>query len=336
LPVDDSLFREAGARIDRVDEVLILSHHRPDGDAIGSTVAARAVLRQRGKRVPAFLLDPVPQRYRKLVGNGPIEVWDPAVHGTHLERAQAVLVLDTASWLQLEAVQDPLRRVEDRVIVVDHHQTQDGLGGLQLIDRTAAATGLLLYEWFCALAWPMPRIAQDGLFAALATDTGWFRFSNADARAMRAAAELVQAGVASHEVYEAIYWSESAARIALTTRALDSLRLYANDRLAVMQLDQACFRDCHAERSDSEDLINEPMRIGSVLVSVFLVEQPDGRVRVSLRSKGQVDVAGLAARWGGGGHARAAGYRADGPMAAANAAIVDILGETLAQLAPEP
>jgi len=330
LSVDEGLFRQAGALIDRANDVLILSHHRPDGDAIGSMMAVGATLRRRGKRVGAVSLDPIPQRYAGLVGDEPIELWDPAVHAEQADRADAILVLDTASWSQLEAARDPLLRARGRVVVVDHHQTRDEVGGVSLIDATAAATGLLVYEWFRALDWPLPRVALDGLFAALATDTGWFRFSNTDARAMGVAAELIRAGVEGHRLYEAIYWSDSVARVRLQTRALAGLELHAGGRLAVMRLDQACFEACQASPADSEDLINEPMRIGSVHVSVLLIEPPEGDIRVSLRSKGQVDVAALAGALGGGGHTRAAGLRLPGPMVDAHAKILGILREALA------
>ena len=326
MPIDDALFRQAADLVDRADDVAIVSHQHPDGDAIGSTVAVRDVLRRRGKRVEAFLLDPVPKRYASLVADDPVEVWDQAAHADLIDRAGCVVVLDTASWSQLEAVEAPLRRVEDRLIVIDHHQTSDEMGGVHLIDSTAAAAGLIVHEWFRSADWPLSRTSREALFAALATDTGWFRFSNADARALSVAAELVEAGVEAYSIYETIYWSESTAKLALTARALSTLTLHLDGRVAVMQLDNGSFQACGADRSDTEDLINEPMRIGSVFVSVLLVEQPDGQVRVGLRSKGQVDVAAVAGSRGGGGHLRAAGARLGGPMADAASEILGLLG----------
>lgn len=333
LAIEVGRFQEAGEKIDAAESVLIVSHRRPDGDAIGSTLAVSEVLRLRGKRVVATLLDPTPLRYLPLTARQPIEEWDQAKHADKIEEFDVVIVLDTASWSQLDLVKDALSRVSDRLIVVDHHQTRDGIGGIHLIDRTAAATGLLVYEWFKILGWSVPRSAMDGLFAAIATDTGWFRFSNADERAFRAASEMVQAGVASHEMYETIYWSESVARVRLMSRALASLEFHSDGRLAVMALDQECFESCGAQPSDSEDLINEPMRIGSVLVSILLIEQPDGQVRMSLRSKGQVNVAEVAAGLGGGGHARAAGAQVPGPVSDARIRMTEVLGEALGRVA---
>jgi phosphoesterase RecJ-like protein len=329
LSVDTELCEAAGVLLDRAERIAIVSHHRPDGDAIGATEAVRAGLRERGKHVDAYVLDPVPQRYQGLTADDPIDVWSPVKGGEAFRRAGAIVVLDTASWSQLEAVQEQLRRAKDRTVVVDHHQSPEDIGAVQLVDSTAAATGLLVYEWFRALGWFLPPVALRGVFAAIATDTGWFRFSNTDARALRVAADLVADGIESHRLYEAIYWSESASRVALMARALGTLELHQRGRIATMRLDQATFRACGAQASDSEDLINEPMRIGSVWVSCLLIEQPDGSVRVSLRSKGQVDVAAVASGLGGGGHVRAAGLRLPGPTQMALEKILRILRGTL-------
>jgi phosphoesterase RecJ-like protein len=329
LAIDPELFRTAGRIIDEAGEVMVVSHRRPDGDAIGSTVGVLATLKQRGRRAWGLLLDPVPARYRSLCANGPIEVWSPAFDARRIEQADVVLVLDTSCWEQLDAVQDLLRRRTGRMVVVDHHETHNGIGAVHLIDPGAAAAGLILYEWFRYLEWPMPPVALHALFAAIATDTGWFRFSNTDVRALQAAAELVRAGVEPNRCYEAIYWSDTPARLALMAKALQGMTLHENGRLAVMQIDRATIAACGAGPSDTEDLINEPMRIGSVIVSALLVEDSAGRVRVSLRSKGQINVAALAATLGGGGHARAAGIRLDGPMTRACQQMVELLSNAI-------
>jgi len=318
--------------IDRADEVLVVSHRRPDGDAIGSTVAVLATLEGRGNRAWGLLLDPVPMRYRSLIANGriEIEIWSQGFDPGRIDRAGAIVLLDASSWEQLDVVREPLSRAADRLVVVDHHETHDGLSPVELIDPTAAATGLIIYEWFKFLKLDFPPVAREAIFAALATDTGWFRFSNTDARALRAAAELVQMGVEVHRCYEAIYWSESPARLALMAKALAGMTLHLDGRLAVMQIDQACLSECQAGQSDTEDLINEPMRIASVAVSALLVEEPTGRIRVSLRSKRGLNDATVAKLWAGGGHARAAGGHLPGPLEAAYQQVLRLLSEALA------
>ncbi len=325
VPIEDRMFELAGGIVDRATNVVVLSHHRPDGDAIGSTLAVHSVLAGRGKRVTSLLLDSIPNRYRQLAEGIDLQAWNGDEHRAVLAETEVIIVLDTSSWPQLEAVTETLRQASERVIVVDHHQTADDVGKVRLIDPTAAAAGLILYEWWRTLGWDIPQAAAEGLFAAIATDTGWFRFSNADARALRAAAELVEAGAEPYRLYESIYWSETRGRIALMARALESMDLHADGRLAVMAISRDDFAACGADPSESEDLINEPMRIGSVIVSVLLVEQPEGPVRVSLRSKGQVNVADVAAGLGGGGHARAAGARMDAPLGRAREEIVRVL-----------
>lgn len=318
--------------LDAAERVAIVSHHRPDGDAIGSTVALLDALELRGKAVSAFLLDPLPVRYRKLVeGNGLAE-WQPERDAAALQNADVIVVLDTSSWPQLQAVESQLRAADDRLIVVDHHVTHEEIGRIRLTDSTASATGMIVYDWLITIGWPLTDRGRDGLFAAVATDTGWFRFANTDARSLRLASDLAEAGVEVYQLYEDIYWSESVARIALTARVLAGLELRCDQRLAIMQLSRADFAACDAEPSDSENLINEPMRIGSVAVSVLLVEQDDGHVRVSLRSKGQVDVARVAASLGGGGHTRAAGASLEVGLSEARSKIVEILDSAVTGL----
>ncbi len=311
--------------LDAADRIAIVSHHRPDGDAIGSSVALLDALAGRGKTARAFVLDPLPVRYRRLVEGDELVLWDADTHAATLAEADAIVVLDTSSWVQLQAVEAHLKEAADRLIIVDHHVTREQIGRLRLTDPTAAAAGLILHDWLTEIGWSLSPRGRAGLFAAVATDTGWFRFANTDARVLRLAAELTEQGVQPHQLYEDIYWSESVARIALAAHVLAGLDLRCDHRLAIMELSQDAFAQCNAEPSDSENLINEPMRIGSVVVSVLLVEQPDGQVRVSLRSKGRVDVAEVAASLGGGGHTRAAGASLSGPMSDARSKIVEIL-----------
>jgi phosphoesterase RecJ-like protein len=153
------------------------------------------------------------------------------------------------------------------------------------------------------------------LFIGIATDTGWFRFSNTDARTLERCAELLRGGIAPSDLYDRIFNSERPGKIKLLSAALGSLELLEGERIAVMQLTLADLARSGADPGDTEGAINEPMRIASVEASVLLVEQREGGVRVSLRSRARLDVASIAASLGGGGHARAAGARMSGTLA---------------------
>jgi phosphoesterase RecJ-like protein len=227
----------------------------------------------------------------------------------------AVIVVDTSAWSQLE----PIRAYLDaapRTLVIDHHATGDALGtrpgDLRLHDESASATCLILAEWAQAVGIRASPALARALFVGIATDCGWFRFSNTDARTLRAAAGLMDHGVAASELHAQIYQQDAPEKLRLIGRMLGSLELHAGGKLAVMSLRRADFEATGATAAMTEDLVNEAGRLGCTEATLLLIEQPDGIIRANLRSKTALDVAALAARFGGGGHSRAAGTRLKG------------------------
>ena len=168
---------------------------------------------------------------------------------------------------------------------------------------------MLIYDLFRKAGAPMTRQAAEGIFASIVSDTGWFRFSNTDARTLQAAARLLGRGVHPDELYQTYYMSDKPARSRLLGAVLSQLELHAEDRVAVLCVTPDLLERCGAARSDAEDLVNEPMRIGMVEASVLLSSLDAGVIKVSLRSKRVVNCASLTAELGGGGHERAAGVR---------------------------
>jgi phosphoesterase RecJ-like protein len=195
-------------------------------------------------------------------------------------------------------------------IVIDHHLTQEDWSDLRLVDTSAAAAGEVVYDVLRRWNVSIDRGIADALYLAIITDTGWFQFSNTHPRTLRLGADLMEVGVHTDLMYQALYQNERAARVRLQTRAMQSLELLAEERLAVMTLTKADFAQTGAALPDTENLINTPLQIAQVEVSILFTDPPsDGPIRVSLRSKGQVDVARFAEEFGGGGHARAAGLK---------------------------
>lgn len=297
---------------------LLVSHRRPDGDALGSLAAMSLALRQRGHGPTALLFEPLPRRYAFLEPLADWRLWDEQA-STLAGAADGVVILDTCSLSQLEPIADFLA-CAPRTLVVDHHATRDPLGlrdgDLLLIDEAAGANCLILAEWFAAAGIRLePRLAL-ALLTGIATDCGWFRFSNTDARMLRAAAELVAAGAEPARLYAHLYQQEPLARLKLVARVLDSLTLFARGRLAVMTLRPADFDAAGADPSMTEDLVNEAGRLAGAEATILFTEE-EGVIRVNLRSRQvdesePLDVAQIARRYGGGGHARAAGARVRG------------------------
>ncbi len=293
---------------------LLFSHRRPDGDALGALAALALVLEQRGLRPAAVLYEPLPARYDLLASAVDWQQW-PAREAALRAEADALIVLDTSSYQQLEPVAEYVRS-GPRTLVIDHHVTGDDVGtrpeDLRVCDPSAGAVCLLLAEMVEGWGVQVSPPVATALFVGLAMDTGWFRFSNVDARLLNAAARMVAAGAVANESYRALHEREPAAKLRLVGRMLERMELEAGGRLVVLKLRQADFDAVGADRTMTEDLVNEAGRLAGVEAMILFTEEPDGSVRVNLRSKETLDVAALAGRFNGGGHQRAAGARPAG------------------------
>ncbi len=318
-------FRQAGDTVAAWRRPLLISHTRPDGDALGCLVAMRSILRLAGATPTAITLDPVPPKYSLFCEGEPLAVWGDGVAPADLARVDGVLIMDACTYDQLESISDWLRRAQCPKVVVDHHVTRDPLADMYLIDDSVGAACEILYEWADACKWEIDAVARQALFVGMATDTGWFRFANTGARSMEIAAELIRRGVVPDVLYRRIYESDSVARVRLFGAALESMELFHDDRLALMTLSQELFTRTGATRADTEDIVNAALRVATVEVAVLITESTDGVVKLSFRSKGHVDVAELAGRFGGGGHTRAAGARVKMPLARIKCEVIETI-----------
>lgn len=319
------LLMKAGELLRHWPRTLVLTHDRADGDAIGSVVAMKRVIEQSGREARACLFQDPPDRYRFICEPAGVTRWPSRAEELN-GRFDGVLIVDTCAWKQLEPAAGFLRQTPLPKIVVDHHQTSDDLtaasSDLVLVsDPTSSSACGLVYEWCRQAGWELDEVARQALFAGVATDTGWFRFPSVDRRTLQIAAELIETGVRPDVMYSRLFEGYRAARLRLLGEALNTLELHDGGSMAVMTLTRAMFLLCDAQQGDSEDMVNEPLKIGSVMLSVLLSDVDGaGVVRVNLRSRspeisGQdVDVSAIAAQLGGGGHRRAAGARVAGTL----------------------
>ena len=300
---------------------LLISHTNPDGDALGSLIAMRSLLSRQGMEPLAVLFDAWPDRYAFLRRYGSMSTLGDSLTGSDLDDRDGVLILDTCAYSQLRPIADWLRKATIPKLAVDHHITRDELGAYYLIDESAAANCLVLYEWARVVDWEIDRRTAEALFVGIAMDTGWFRHSNTDRRALAVAAELTARGARPSQLHESLFHHETPGRVRLLGAAIDSMELLANGRLAVMTLTPEVFAKTGAKPLDTEDIVNEPLRIDPVAVSILLVDRGDGVIRSSFRSKPphsegdpDIDAAAIAQTFGGGGHRRAAGARISGTL----------------------
>lgn len=297
----------------RHERPLLMTHVRPDADGMGAQLALYDALTALGKRPRVAIASKLMARYEFLdPQRAIIEDFKPAAFTDR----DCVVVLDTGTWNQLGDFGDWLRKSPLPRAVVDHHRTQDDLGGLQLVDTTAEAAGRLAYELIGALGAPLSATAAQHLFMAVATDTGWFRHPNATAETFRLCGELVAAGANPTVLYERLYEAATLARFKLTAVALERLSVRAGGKIAYTEITLADYDKTGSAPGDTEDLINYPRSVEGVDLALVFIEQPGGGTKVSFRSRA-ADVSRLAEKFGGGGHKLASGARVNKPLAAA-------------------
>ncbi|HEY3787544.1 MAG TPA: bifunctional oligoribonuclease/PAP phosphatase NrnA [Urbifossiella sp.] len=293
---------------------LLMTHIRPDADGLGSQLALHDALLRIGKQPRIAIASKMPPRYDFLdPGRKLIEDFRPASISNFADR-DCVVVLDTGTWNQLGEFGDYLKSHSIPRAVVDHHRTQDDLGGERFVDISSESCGRLAYEITRALGvTPSPRAANH-LFMAVATDTGWFRHPNATPATFSLAAELVALGANPTNLYEKLYEAAPLARLKLTGVAIDRLKLRLGGKIAYTEILLADYATTGAVPGDTEDLINFPRSVEGVEAALVFIEQPGGGTKISFRSK-ELDVSKLAERFGGGGHKLASGARTDKPLA---------------------
>ena len=338
-------FQHAGRLLKTWRRTLIFAHQRPDGDSLGAMVTMARVMTGHGHTPLPFIYDELPERYRFLALACDFQRWSSQQPPTADISADGILILDTGSWSQLEPIAAFLRTCRLPRIIVDQHATSDDLSGpgaetIRVADQTAASTCTLIFEWCQALNWPIDATSGEALLTGIATDTGWFRFSNTDPRTLTAAANLLACTRVHPDVlYSRLYDTWSTARLRLKAQMLGTLELHANDSVAIIHLTREMFQRAGAEPADSEELVNEPMATANILVTALLIEQQDGRTRVNFRSKSpevcgrDIDVAAIARSFGGGGHSRAAGARIEGPLSEVHNRVLDAIMNVIRQQA---
>jgi phosphoesterase RecJ-like protein len=308
---------------------LLTTHVRPDGDALGSQLAMAAILEQLGKEVLTVNSFATPPKYQFLDPQGRLKQLGTDVSVAQLGRCEVLMVLDTSAWAQLGLMGEVIRSTAAKIMVMDHHVSGDDLGGEVLKNEEAEATGRLVMEAADLLGAKLtPDIAQ-ALFVALATDTGWFRFSSTTKETLCLAARLAEAGARPDHLYQQLHETDSLARLQLIGRAMARVRAELDGRLIHTFIDRTDFAATGADPSDSEEMINMLMSVAGSEAAVMLVEQDDGTIRVSLRSRFELDCSRVAEQLGGGGHRKAAGALLEEPLDAAQAKVLDAVRAAL-------
>lgn len=320
-------FRKIGEVVEKHDRFLLMSHVRPDGDAIGSQIALGFSLMAMGKTVYLVNEDGVPESLEFLKGSE--KVTTPPESPLDI---QVAIALDTANKPRLGDGALHAASKAEIWLNIDHHISNPGYGEVNLIDATKPATGQIVYELIQAMNWPIPEETRDATYVAVSTDTGSFQYGSTTAKTYRLGAELIEQGLDVGKINAETYDSHPYRRLELMRALLNTLEISPDGRIAHWQLLQATCKELQLQPDDSEGLIDLIRGVKGVRVAVFFEELEGGRIRVSMRSKDKgVNVCDVAGKFGGGGHALAAGIRMAGPLEEAKQQVLAALREALEQ-----
>jgi phosphoesterase RecJ-like protein len=308
--------------LETTGRVVLTTHLNADGDGIGSEAAIARFLVARGATVTVVNPTPVPPSMSFLLDD--FEVHAPAdpEGARSLLEADLLLIVDTSEASRLGVVAN--RLATSRVAVIDHHPaSNESLGESVVRDTTACATGELIYDLITLGGAPLGEAEAIALYVAIVTDTGSFRFSNTSPRAHQIAAHLLAVGVDPADLYRRLYAQQTAASLKLIRAALDTLVVDQEHGISWITLTHEALREAGAQSEDAEGLVEYPRRIRGIEVALLFRELGKKRTKVSLRSNGARDVAGIAQELGGGGHPKAAGVLIELPVARATEVVVE-------------
>ncbi|HSL19716.1 MAG TPA: bifunctional oligoribonuclease/PAP phosphatase NrnA [Methylomirabilota bacterium] len=314
----------AVARLRRASRALLTSHRNPDGDAVGSELALAELATALGVTTVIVNRDPAPANLDRLPGVATVRVAetlpDDFPDGYDLVVTVECPDLDRAGFEGLDRVP---------ILNIDHHLANPAYGEVNYLDEEAPAVGEMVWRMFRAAGVAPSPAAATNAYVAVATDTGDFRYDNARPRAFLAAAEMVAAGADPPTVSEWVHDGRTEASVRLLGEALKTLRFGCGGRLASLEVDPAAFVRAGADSSDTDEIINIPRAVSGVEVVLFCKQWEPGKVKVSLRSRGAVDVRSVAADFGGGGHTNAAGCSLEGDLGEARRALEASLARLL-------
>jgi phosphoesterase RecJ-like protein len=305
--------------------ILVVSHAKPDGDAIGSLIAMGLALDALNKKTTLYNESPIPAVYRFLPSGNRI------VRHINCASFDIAVMLDCGDLERIGKAVSSVRQIPV-IVNIDHHITNTRFGNFQLIDTSACATAEIIFRLIKQMEVPINQAIATSIYTGILTDTGSFRFSNTNRAAFAICQEMVELGVNPYSIAQHVYGTYSLGRIKLLNRALDSIEISKNGKLSIMTLTQDMFDETHTKPEDVDGLINYAKNIEDVIVAVLIQKHQNGkgkpkdfnRFHVSLRSDGMVDVAAIASSFGGGGHSSAAGFSIESTLADIKLKIFDL------------
>lgn len=326
----NSTFEQINEAIQAHQKFAVVSHIRPDGDAIGSILALGDALEGLGKEVRYLNVDGCPESLEFLPGSERVEV---SAEAQDLD-IEVAIFLDTAAHARVGDASLEAVKGAKLVINIDHHQSNPGYGDLNYIDEKSPATGQILYDLITALDYPLSEITRDAIYVATSTDTGSFQYRGTTQRTYEMAADLVGRGLEVGPINQLTYDNQPFRRIELMRSLLNTLDRSEDGKLVSWELRNSTKSEFSLVDDDTEGMIDIIRSIQGVIVAAFFEELDGGKVRVSLRSKEpKVNANHICNAFGGGGHALAAGIRMPGPLEEARTKVLAEIRAAIAKAA---
>jgi phosphoesterase RecJ-like protein len=309
--------------IEQHQNILLTSHIRPDCDALGSELGMAGVLEKLGKSVRIVNGEVTPENLAFIDPSRRLLALGVDTQSDELDDVDLLMVLDTSAWAQLGPMADVVRTTRAKRIIVDHHLGEDDLGAELFKDPTAEATGRLVVDAAERLNVSLTAEIALPLFAAIATDTGWYRYGALTGDTYRSAGKLLDAGANPAAIYTELYERDTVGRVRLRGLILSRTQVELDGRLAHTYVRKPDFEQTGSNPSDTEDVINLTLGIAGTEAAVILVEQLTGGFKLSFRSRCELDCSEVAREFGGGGHKAAAGAFIDDPFEQAQRRVLD-------------
>ena len=313
------------------DKIILTAHETPDGDAIGSEIAAYLALKAFGKTVRIINADPMAEKYRFLDVDDAIELFNDDLNLPDDIHEWALMILDTNDINNIGIVKDQILTRVNNFFIYDHHEGGESVTTSNHIESEASSTCEMLFELFETMELDMSYDFLVAIYLGIVYDTGSFIYPKTTAKTFRIAERCVSGGVTPNFVYSKLYESNSISSLMLQSRVLSTLEFFYDNHVAVQTMLKDDILESGALYEEADSLINLPLKSEAIKVSVFFKENLEGILRCSMRSKGNIDVSFIAQLMGGGGHRTAAGFKSKYPLEEIKLKVLDMLNKYFVQ-----
>ena len=321
--------------IDAAQRIMLTTHENPDGDGLGSEVALFHHLREIGKDARIINYSPLPNEYNFLGEDEIIETYNKTEQLDWLKKVELVMIFDVGDFNRVRNIKDVIEQYKLKTMNLDHHpHPEDHPFTHNVVNIDAAATGCMVFDYLqIARSEPLTKAICEGIYTAVMTDTGCFRYSNTDSKSHTIAMECLDKGVNTHEIYQLVYENSSKARMSLLGNILTTLNYELEGQLAWFIVTQDMMHQASASSSDVDGFSDFVRTIKGVEVALMIYEQSHESCRINFRSKGKFRVSDIAQALGGGGHAFAAGSVIEGSLTDLKEKVVKLTEQMIMQQA---